>query len=114
VEDVLEPVKYKFSATEPAILFFQSIPNQSLYFSQNYILNQQKMKFPSALLVLSAFGNIAFAAPVTDGQLQAANQSPSPAGIAQAHLEKRALNCQSIARTIWIGHGILETAYVLT
>lgn len=71
------------------------------------------MKFSSALLVLSAFGNAAKAAPVANGQLQAANQSPSPTGITQAHLEKRALTCQSIARTIWVGHGVLETAYVL-
>ena len=71
------------------------------------------MKLSSALLVLSAFGNTAFTAPVTDGQLQAASQSPSAAGIAQAHLEKRALTCQSIARAIWVGHGVLETAYVL-
>ncbi|KAJ5383005.1 hypothetical protein N7517_000916 [Penicillium concentricum] len=70
------------------------------------------MKFSSALVALSAFGNIAFAAPVTDGQLQAANQSPSPAGIAQAHLEKRALSCQSIARAIWVTHGVLEAANI--
>lgn len=71
------------------------------------------MKFSSALLALSALGNVAFAAPFTDGHLHAADQSPSLAGIAEANLGKR-WSCQSVARTIWVAHGGLEAAYVLT
>ncbi|KAJ5973864.1 hypothetical protein N7481_011074 [Penicillium waksmanii] len=67
------------------------------------------MKFSRALLALSALSNVAFAAPFTNGELQATNQSPNPEEEVKAHLEKR-LTCQSVARAIWVGHGVLEAA----
>lgn len=70
------------------------------------------MKFSRALLALPALSNVAFAAPFTNGELQATNQNPNPEEIVKAHLEKR-LTCQDVARAIWVGHGILEAAYVL-
>ncbi|KGO77862.1 hypothetical protein PITC_060430 [Penicillium italicum] len=70
------------------------------------------MKFSLALLALSVFSSAAIAAPVTDGQLQVVDQSSYPAGIAQAHLEKRRLKCQTVARAIWVSHGVLEAANI--
>lgn len=68
------------------------------------------MKFSRALLALPFLSNVAFAAPFTNGELQAANQSPNPPEEVKAHLEKRRLTCQSVARAIWVGHGFLEVA----
>lgn len=71
------------------------------------------MKFSRALLALPALSSVTFAAPLTNGELHAPNQSPNPNEEVKAHLDKRALTCQSVARAIWVSHGALLAAYVL-
>jgi uncharacterized membrane protein (DUF485 family) len=92
--------------------FISIIPLSISLFLSAYITYPPEMKFSRALLALPALSNVAFAAPFTNGELQATNQSPNPEEEVKAHLEKR-LTCQSVARAIWVGHGVLEAAYVL-
>ncbi|KAJ5574668.1 hypothetical protein N7450_008567 [Penicillium hetheringtonii] len=70
------------------------------------------MKFSRALLALPALSSVTFAAPLTNGELHAPNQSPNPNEEVKAHLDKRALTCQSVARAIWVSHGALLAANV--